>query len=61
MSIAIKIRDEDTLSREVLRALRFFEIQIKKGWTIQEALEQIENSYGDRVLYFVLLSFLKNA
>lgn len=53
----IKIRDEKNLSREVLRALKFMRSQLKKGWNMTEVLHHIENSYGERVTYFLLLSF----
>lgn len=56
MTTPIKIRDEKHLSGEVIRSLRFFSSQIKKGWNPISVLSQIENSYGKRVHYFVLLS-----
>ncbi len=52
----IKVRDEKALSKEVIRALKFFRIQVKRGLKIKDVLTQIKGSYGKRVHYFVLLS-----
>lgn len=42
---------------ELKRAATFFANQIKKGWTCQEAAEQVKNSYGYKVYFNVLNSF----
>ena len=42
---------------EIKRALSFFVSQLKKGWTPEEALNQVETSYGwfikSCVIYFL--------
>jgi len=53
----IKIRDEKALSIEVLRALKFFSGQLRKGWSIQEAMHQVESQYGERVYFYFLSAF----
>jgi len=53
------LRDEENLSREVLRALKFMEVQFKKGWNFTEVFNQIKGSYGERVAYFVALKLQK--
>lgn len=56
VSTPIIIRNEKHVSREVIRALKFMEVQIKKGWTYEEVFQQIENAYGERIHFYVLLS-----
>lgn len=60
VSARMPIRNERSLSREVLRALKFMEGQLRKGWNYREVFNQIETSYGKRVQYFVALAIDKN-
>jgi len=53
------IEGGDFVAKEVVRALKFFSIQIRKGWTQKEALNQVEGSYGERIHYFTLLALQK--
>lgn len=39
----------------VLEALNFFINQVKKGWSIEEAMAQVENCYNPSVVYFMCL------
>lgn len=41
------------------RALKFLVAQMKKGWTAEEALEQVENGYG-HMIYTQVLHDLKH-
>ena len=38
--------DQAGADKEILRAGKFLIAQIKKGWSVVEAMEQVENSYG---------------
>lgn len=57
---SILIRNKNHLGREVLRALKFFEIQLKRGIKPKDACLQVESLYDKRVYYFFLLALQKN-
>ena len=38
--------DKKAVTKEVVRAGKFLIAQIKKGWSVEEAYEQVGNSYG---------------
>ena len=54
----MKIKKDRNHWTETERALRFCNGQLRKGWNIQEALAQIETSYGywihQQVIYELL-------
>lgn len=50
----------DSIKRESLRATRFLVGQIKKGWTVEEAFQQLENAYG-HMIYVQVVCNLKRS
>ena len=54
-SIANKWNGDAT--SEIIKAVKFFGMQIKKGWTPQEALHQVEGHYGYLVYKALCESF----
>ena len=40
------VGDSKAIDKEILRAGKFLVAQIKKGWSVEEAMEQVCNSYG---------------
>lgn len=53
---SITVKNEKDIVREVKRALKFMIAQVAKGYTIKEALHQVENAYGKRVHFYVAVS-----
>jgi len=49
--------DEKSATKEVIRAGKFLIAQIKKGWSVEEAYEQVGNSYGYLIQKAVFESF----
>lgn len=43
--------------RETKRAANFLIAQIKKGWTVEEAFEQVENAYSQEIRFKLQESF----
>jgi len=39
-------RSEKEATKEIIRAMDFFFLQIRKGWSISETMTQLEQSYG---------------
>jgi hypothetical protein len=52
--------DSETIERESLRATRFLVGQIKKGWTVEEAMVQLEGSYGHMIYTQVIYNLKRN-
>ena len=61
--IKIKPREHYCTTHEIKRALKFLFGQLRRGWTSQEAFEQIRNTYGVCIKYSVwyyLQEYFKN-
>jgi hypothetical protein len=54
----VKLHQEEALGIEVERALKFLHQQVIRGYTVEEALIQMEGSYGERTTYFVALALI---
>ncbi len=52
----IELENDEALTQEVKRALNFMIDQKGRGISIEDSLQQIKGSYGQRVHYFVALS-----
>jgi hypothetical protein len=44
--LPIEKRNRDFITKEIISAIKFFELQVKKGWAVQEAMKQMKSSYG---------------
>lgn len=56
----IESEKREHTNREIMRASSFLVAQIKKGWTVEEAFEQVENQHGFLITVFVKYYFNKN-
>lgn len=56
----MRLMSSDSIKRESLRATRFLVGQIKKGWTVEEAFQQLENAYG-HMIYVQVVCNLKRS
>ena len=45
--------------KETSKALKYFFLQMNKGWTAQEAMEQVTNSYGIIIREYLLYRLAK--